>query len=295
MVADFDCRSVLVCPAQVRLLSRGSRFDLGYYCAMGKEDGMERVELLLAGVPGRSSEGYLGQSTVTLVDGTTLIDTGGPSRRPLLENTLAAAGIDPDDISDVLLTHLHFDHCDNLDLFPEATVHAYAPELDRVLAGDTDWATSVAAPHLLADRDVSRFVAGDTVAGFDVLETPGHCEHHVSFVAEREGLTVGVVGDAFKNLHEFETRDPTAIYDADTARESIDRLTERVEFAIPGHDTPFYVTDDGESVPCGDVELDVGLSFGGETGTVVGIRSNRMETREYPSFVHDLTRPAEVT
>ena len=255
---------------------------------------MERVELLLAGVPGKSSEGYLGQSTVTLVDGTTLIDTGGPSRRPLLENTLAAADIDPDDISDVLLTHLHFDHCDNLDLFPEATVHAYDPELDRVLAGDTDWATSAAAPHLLADRDVSRFVAGDTVAGFDVLETPGHCKHHVSFVAEREGLTVGVVGDAFKNLHEFETRDPTAIYDADIARESIDRLAERVEFAIPGHDTPFYVTDDGDSIPCGDVELDVGLALGGETGTVVGIQSNRMETRDSPSFVHDMTQPAEL-
>lgn len=251
---------------------------------------MERLDLLLVGVPGKTSQGYLGQSSVTLADGTTLIDTGGPSRQPLLEKTLDYAGIDPRDVEDVLLTHLHFDHCDNVDLFPEATVHAYGPELDRVMAGETDWATSSAAPHLLADREVARFDDGDGVCGFEAVHTPGHCKHHVAFIAETADLTVGVVGDAFKNLHEFETRDPTAIYDAATARETIDSLADRLDFAISGHDRPFFVTESGDAVPCGDVELDIGLQFSGDTGAVVGARSDRTDRRDLPEFVHDRTR-----
>lgn len=250
---------------------------------------MERLDLLLTGVPGKTSQGYLGQSSVTLVDETTLIDTGGPSRQPLLEETLTNAEIDPGDVEDVLLTHLHFDHCDNVDLFPEATIHAYGPELDRVMAGDTDWATSSAAPHLLTDREVARFDDGDSVCGFEAVHTPGHCEHHVSFITETAGLTVGVVGDAFKNLHEFETRDPTAIYNAAAARETIERLADRLDFAVSGHDTPFYITATGDAVSCGDVDLDVGLQLSGDTSAIVGTRSDRTDCRDLPEFVHDRT------
>ena len=35
---------------------------------------------------------------------------------------LAAEGLAPGDIDHVVLTHLHFDHADNLDLFPDACV-----------------------------------------------------------------------------------------------------------------------------------------------------------------------------
>jgi glyoxylase-like metal-dependent hydrolase (beta-lactamase superfamily II) len=250
---------------------------------------MTRVELLLAGVPGRTDQGYLGQSTVALVDGRTLVDTGGPSRRPLLEATLDAVGVDPAAVEDVLLTHLHFDHCDNLDLFPGATVHVHGPELDRVAAGGTDWATSVAAPRLLDGRDVVRFEAGETVAGFEALSTPGHAEHHVSFLAATDGTRFGLVGDAVKNLREFRTRAPTAIHDATVAAETIDRLAERLDLVVPGHDVPFYVDADGGATPCGDVELTVSLQAGGDAGVRVGAATDRTDPRPLPSFVHDRT------
>ena len=111
---------------------------------------MTRIDLLLHGIPGRSNQGYLGQSSAALVDGTTVIDTGSLARRPLLESSLSNAGVDPRDVEDVLLTHMHFDHCGNVDLFGEATVHVYGPELDRVRRGDTDWATPAWADAALA-------------------------------------------------------------------------------------------------------------------------------------------------
>ena len=48
-----------------------------------------------------------------------LIDTGAPDPA-LLRNALAQAGVLPSDIDTVILTHLHFDHCANTELFPTA-------------------------------------------------------------------------------------------------------------------------------------------------------------------------------
>lgn len=48
-----------------------------------------------------------------------LVDTGAPNPA-LLNNALAQAGIVPADIDTVILTHLHFDHCANTELFPTA-------------------------------------------------------------------------------------------------------------------------------------------------------------------------------
>src|SRR5690606_19896375 len=36
---------------------------------------------------------------------------------------LKTIGIDPDAIKDVIITHMHYDHCGNYDLFPNAKYH----------------------------------------------------------------------------------------------------------------------------------------------------------------------------
>jgi hypothetical protein len=48
-----------------------------------------------------------------------LIDTGAPDP-DLLRHALAQAGVQTSDIDTVILTHLHFDHCANTELFPTA-------------------------------------------------------------------------------------------------------------------------------------------------------------------------------
>ena len=42
---------------------------------------------------------------------------------------LAEHGIDPADVRTVIFTHLHWDHCSNTDLFPNATFYVQAEEL----------------------------------------------------------------------------------------------------------------------------------------------------------------------
>lgn len=243
---------------------------------------MPRVDILLHGVPGRSNQAYLGQASAAIVDQTTVVDTGSLARRPLLEKSLDEFGVDPADVEDVLLTHLHFDHCDNVDLFENATVHVYEEELERVRAGDYDWATPRNVAAMLDDLDVETFDVGDDVAGLQAIPTPGHTEHHVGFVLEGE-VTYCFTGDAVKNTREASTEDPMVLYDEEAAIETIRRVKERVDMVVPGHDTPFYV-DDG-IVATVDIDFAVNLQTSPDAAVTVDCSSERSVLRDLPEEV----------
>lgn len=69
---------------------------------------------------------------------TILVDTGYDSAeaqargRPIRLNAvdaLAPFGIDPADVTQIIVTHLHYDHAGGLSLFPNATLHLQAAEM----------------------------------------------------------------------------------------------------------------------------------------------------------------------
>lgn len=71
--------------------------------------------------------------------GTFVVDTGftaemaAKRRRTFLQcpvQGLAALGIQPDSVDDVIITHLHYDHVGNLDKFPTARFHLQERELN---------------------------------------------------------------------------------------------------------------------------------------------------------------------
>ena len=80
-------------------------------------------------VPGNSLEwsgGFLGFANLTLVttsEGTLLFDTGHYINRSALVSALAARDMVPRDVDKVFLSHIHFDHADNVDLFTHAIVY----------------------------------------------------------------------------------------------------------------------------------------------------------------------------
>jgi len=45
-------------------------------------------------------------------------------------DTLQKLGIRPDDVEDVIITHMHYDHCGNYDLFPRARFHLQDQEME---------------------------------------------------------------------------------------------------------------------------------------------------------------------
>ena len=93
---------------------------------------MLEVELLLAGYSVGTDQGGVGLSSTVLVKGkqNILVDTGPHGRRELLLNSLAARQLTPDDIETVVLTHSHWDHTQNVDVFPNATICIHPKELE---------------------------------------------------------------------------------------------------------------------------------------------------------------------
>ena len=133
----------------------------------------------------------------------------------LLPESLAEAGIDPLEVTDVVLTHAHPDHLwgaiDDFDelSFPEATYHVHRGERDYWMADGTLEATPEARKPFVVgarnrlprlDERLAPFDWGDEILpGIEALDTHGHTPGHTSFALHAEGDSLIVLGDALTN------------------------------------------------------------------------------------------------
>src|SRR5689334_6806362 len=85
---------------------------------------MPSVDLLLQGFTLGTDQGSAAFCGVTLVRSakTILVDVAHTGRRELLLARLKERGLGPQDIDMVVLTHAHWDHMLNIDLFTNADI-----------------------------------------------------------------------------------------------------------------------------------------------------------------------------
>ena len=145
-------------------------------------------------------------------DGLTLIDPGPTSCLPALESGLRDRGLSLRDVRTLLLTHIHLDHAGAsgtiVERVPGIRVYVHqrgAPHMidpARLLASATRlygdqmdmlWGACqpVPASQITALGGGERFELGGT--SIRVAYTPGHAQHHVSYLDERSGMVF--VGD----------------------------------------------------------------------------------------------------
>ena len=234
---------------------------------------MWTVTPLQLGYPGKTTHhGGLGWSTVALArtpGRAAILDTGGFAARRGIINGLAALGLAPADITDLLLTHLHHDHCINWPLFPNAAIHVETSEMDWAL-GLPDGhpvVPELAVRPLAAHPRLRRFDAGDVILpGIVSIPTPGHTPHHVAFALAGDPPTI-FAADCAKNRVELATGETDMTMDAVASAASIARL--RAEWTaragcllMPGHDVPMMLAADGTILPQGRVEAGIDAWFG---------------------------------
>ena len=218
---------------------------------------MYQVDVLIQGFPGKSvCHGGLGWSTVTLLRGAgrvVLLDVGAFGVRRELAKQLQNAGVAADEVTDVVLTHAHYDHAVNFTLFPEATVWIGAAELAWAAAQPPgfDPLPELYVRELSESARVRRIEPGDEfLPALHAIAAPGHTPGHLIFLLNGNALPLLFTGDAAKNRAELLSLRVDASADHATSRASLEIIWRHWRevpgtILIPGHDLSMRLDDAG--------------------------------------------------
>jgi glyoxylase-like metal-dependent hydrolase (beta-lactamase superfamily II) len=201
---------------------------------------------------------------VTDGERTVLVDTGpcDPAwaaryHRPLTKDpaqqtqrALAAIGIDSRTIERVVFTHLHWDHCFNLEMFPAATFYVQKRELeyaaDPLPADRKAYEAGIpgSEPPWRTVRDRIVAVEGDRdiLPGISVLLLPGHTPASQGVVVETADGPWIIAGDTvplYENWGGGRAQwIPNGIYqDLFAYERTLQRLAPFGDRLLPGHDS----------------------------------------------------------
>lgn len=199
-------------------------------------------------------------------EGVALIETGPGSTFPRLQAELADRGLTPADVTEVLLTHVHLDHAGAAGHLAEhgATIHVHhvgAPHLvnphrllssaEGIYGDDMErlWGEMRPVPEdqLVALEDGDPVEVGNLRA--EVLDTPGHASHHMSYAIGAVCFTGDVGGVRLPDETYVEAPLPPPEIRLDLWRESLVRLRRVVQRRGVTHLAPthFGLYDDVEA------------------------------------------------
>ena len=200
----------------------------------------------------RQRSGFLALANATLItcdSGPVLFDVGHYYNRATLLEGLANQGMTTDDVKAVFLSHLHFDHCNNVDLFPNAKIFVGGREWDY--AGNPhkdDMYIPWMVKEQLQKHDVELIDDEDRITqGVHYFPAPGHTP--ASFVLKLDTGKYGCVviaGDALKYPKEAVTRKCDMAFDTiATGTSTIERILDMADRIILGH-FPELIKQDGQ-------------------------------------------------
>jgi glyoxylase-like metal-dependent hydrolase (beta-lactamase superfamily II) len=193
----------------------------------------------------QGSEGVIASYLLTSDEGHTLIETGPGSTLRGLEQAVEHAGAHLEDVTQLVVTHIHLDHAGAagalLRGLPDARLFVHpvgAPHMidpSKLLASatriygermDALWGAFVPCP---ADRVVALADGAELTCGeqtLRALHTPGHANHHIAYHdPERHTVFTGDVAGVRLNAARY-VRPPTPPPDIDVEawHASVDRI-----------------------------------------------------------------------
>ncbi len=213
---------------------------------------MPTIDVLLQGMSVNTDQARLGLATIALIRGRTniLVDVAHFGRRALLDEALASRGLSRDDIHTVILTHAHWDHAQNVDLFPKARFLIHPKELEYTRAPlKNDLATPAYFEATMHGLRMEFATEGMEVEpGVRIIETPGHSRGHISVVVDTpEGRAV-IAADAFPDAYTVIRGKPYIInWSEAEAQASVKKILALGGTIYAGHDRPFRIGDKGET------------------------------------------------
>lgn len=178
-----------------------------------------QVDVLVAGSV--TATGGKVVSTCSLIrdaDRLIVVDPGMAEHDEVILEPLRAVGVEPREVTDVVVSHHHPDHTMRVALFPNAAVHDH-------------WAI-----YRGADWEDSDAEGRELTPSVRLIRVPGHTAEDIAVVA---GTEQGIV--VFTHLwwdSDGPADDPTA-EDAEALRASRRRVLEIADEIVPGHGAAF--------------------------------------------------------
>ncbi len=167
-----------------------------------------------------------------------------PEEEPL--SALAAAGIKPDDVTHVILTHAHFDHVGNIDKFPRAKIFIHRRELAWVMALPP-WSVGYGPFAVEKLQRVWRQLVpldGDVVEvlpGIQTVYAGGHSAGSLAVCVKTGKADVCLCGDNCFLYENIEKNIPIGLTnDLYESMAFMEKLPTLGDILIPGHDPLFY-------------------------------------------------------
>ena len=194
---------------------------------------------------GEDIELAMGGFLVRFGERVVIIDCGlgpierGPFKGGAFLQSLAKAGVAPGDVTDVLFTHLHFDHVGwatqgGVPVFPNALYRCHRADWSHFVEGDDVGAAKKLAP--IADRIEFWERDSTLLPGIDVQGAPGHTPGSTIVVISDGNARAMLLGDVVHCPIELVEDDWQAVFDVDPV------LAQRTRIALAreldGTDTP---------------------------------------------------------
>jgi len=166
---------------------------------------------------------------------------------------ISKLGLKPEDITDVIISHAHWDHCDGTDLFPKARVWIQKEEFEYYDQPEHQKGTGVFAVDMAMLEKIKaegrlELVDGDDktiISGISVYTGGRH-----TYASQYVGVNTskGIVILASDNVYLYENIEKSlpipATFDVELnlrAQERMKKLAASPDLIIPGHDPAVFV------------------------------------------------------
>ncbi|MBL8392414.1 MAG: MBL fold metallo-hydrolase [Candidatus Accumulibacter sp.] len=176
---------------------------------MGPQTRFITSEICQVGGPGQTDQSDAAIYLVHVADSAVLIDAGSGRASERVLMNIEAAGVQPEQVEALLLTHCHYDHSGGAAGFRRRfgwQVAIHELEADWLEAGDSQVSAACwYGDHLSPCPVDRRLTGGDRIllAGrpLEVIHIPGHSPGSVAFVVESDERRVVFAQDVHGPIH----------------------------------------------------------------------------------------------
>lgn len=196
---------------------------------------MVDFEQITKGINIKPNKGAFGYASITFLrDGNEniLFDTGSYGVRNVIKDLLKKERIDK-----LFISHMHFDHCSNLDLFRNSKIYINEKELKNLFENNNDNDLYKPLLRIINEYDVNTFNDEINISNnIKIVLTYGHTVGHSSLEFEQGERKILVAGDAIKSLNDYlNSKEYGNAQNSDEYIKTKEKIKKNYDVIIPGH------------------------------------------------------------